>query len=127
MIVKLPEKHSANAMETINRSAVTVIPAKRFLDWLHRVDPTSVELSLEDLSQEATIYLLPEYDTDEEALGHLRNHCGEIFEEELDGWYGVPSAWPVDRSFDNFVRWFEYSFHSVLVDLGHQTLKHDEI
>ena len=68
------------------------------------VDPTSAELSLEDLRREPTIYLLPEYDTEEEARGYVREYCSEIFEEQLDGWYRVPSAWPVDRTFETFMR-----------------------
>src|SRR6516162_6612840 len=46
-------------MNTINRSAVVVIPAQPFLDWLHQADPTSAQLSLNDLRIEATLYLLP--------------------------------------------------------------------
>ncbi len=59
-------------MDAINRSVVIVMPAQPFLNWLHRVDPTSAELSLEDLRREPTIYLLPEYDTEEEVRGYLR-------------------------------------------------------
>jgi hypothetical protein len=44
-------------MEMINRSALVVRPGQPFLDWLHRVDRTSVELTLEDLRREPTIYL----------------------------------------------------------------------
>jgi hypothetical protein len=114
-------------MDTINRSAVIVMPAQPFLDWLHQADPTSAELALEDLRREPTIYLLPEYDTEEEALGHLKKVCGEIFEEQLDGWYRVPSVWPVDRGFDAFKLWFEYHFHSVLIDFCDGALIHDEL
>jgi hypothetical protein len=113
-------------MNTINRSAVIVMPAQPFLDWLHRADPTSAELKLEDLRQEPTSYLLPEYDTEEEERGYLREYCSEIFEEQLDGSYRVPTAWPVDRTFDTFIRWFECSFHSVLVDLCDEPLMRDE-
>jgi hypothetical protein len=113
-------------MDTINRSALVVVPAAPFLDWLRRVDPTSADLSLDDLRREATVYLVPEYDTVEEAQEHLRKCCGEIFEEELDGWYRVPSAWPVDRSFDTFVHWFEYAFHSVIFDVCAGPLNHDQ-
>jgi hypothetical protein len=113
-------------MDAINRSAVIVMPAQPFLNWLHRVDPTSAELSLEDLRREPTIYLLPEYDTEEEARGYRREYCSEIFEEQLDGWYRVPPVWPVDRTFDTFIRWFECSFHSVLVDLCDEPLMRDE-
>ena len=64
-------------MNTINRSAVVVIPAQPFLDWLHQADPTSAQLSLNDLRKEATLYLLPEYDTEEEARQHLQKRCGK--------------------------------------------------
>jgi len=116
-----------HAMEAINRSAVVVTPSQTFLDWLHRADPTSADVSLADLREEPTIYLLPEYDTEEEAREHLRVCCKLIFEEQLDGWYRVPSTWPVDRTFGVFSRWFDFSFHSVLLDLCHDPLKRDEI
>jgi hypothetical protein len=47
-------------MDMINRSALLVKPGQPFLDWLRRVDPTSAQLTLEDLRREPTIYLLPE-------------------------------------------------------------------
>ena len=104
-------------MFAIERSALIVMPGQPFLDWLHRVDETSAEISLEDLRRDSTIYLLPDYDTDEQAERHLRKHCREIFEEQLESWYRVPSAWPSDRSFRVFKQWFKYTFHSVLLDL----------
>jgi hypothetical protein len=58
-------------MDVINRSAVIVMPAEPFLKWLHSADSTSAELTLADLRREPTIYLLPPYDTEEEALSHL--------------------------------------------------------
>ena len=45
-------------MNTINRTAIVVRPGPSFLDWLHRADPTSNELSLEDLRREPKVYLL---------------------------------------------------------------------
>jgi len=106
-------------MNTINRPALVVIPAQPYLDWLHQADPTSTQLSLNDLRNEATIYLLPEYDTEEEARQHQQKRRGEVFEEEPDGWYRDPSAWPADRSFKNFKRWFEYQFPPFDSVLGH--------
>jgi hypothetical protein len=43
--------------------------------------------------------------------------CGHIFEEQLDGWYRVPSMWPKRHDLDTFDQWFEWSFHSMLADL----------
>jgi len=48
-------------MFTINRSAIVVMPAQPFLDWLQKVDPASIELIPKDLRREPATYLLPEY------------------------------------------------------------------
>ena len=85
-------------MDTLNRSAIVVRPKQPFLDWLHAADPTSGEISLANLIQEPTIYLIPECDTDEEVADVLRELCEEIFEEQLAGWYTDTSTWPRDRS-----------------------------
>ena len=114
-------------MNTINRSAVVVIPAQPFLDWLHEVDPTSAALTLNDLRDEPTIYLLAEYDTAEEARHPLQSRCKEIFEEQLEGWFRVPTAWPTDRTFKACKLWFEYHFHSVLIDLCKRPIISEEL
>ena len=111
-------------MNTINRSAVAVIPAQPFLDWLHEVDPTSAHLTLNDLRDEPTIYLLPEYDTAEEARKHLQSRWKQIFEEQLEEWFRVPTAWPTDRTFKAFKRWF---VHSVLIDLCEHPIIWEEL
>ena len=114
-------------MITINRTAIVVMPGQPFLDWLHRADLTSGELSLEDLRREPKIYLLPECENEEAAREYLREVCGEIFEEQLNGWYRVPSSWPSRRDLDAFARWFEWSFHSMVVDLCDDPLLKEEI
>lgn len=49
-------------MRVINRSVLVVLPKQPFLDWLHRADPTSENLTLEDLRREPSVYLLPARD-----------------------------------------------------------------
>src|SRR5215467_2994939 len=97
-------------MMTVNRTAIVVKPDQPFLDWQHRADPTSNELSLEDLQREPTVYLLPECENEEEARQYLGEVCGLIFEEQLDGWYRVRATWPNRRELNAFDRWFEWSF-----------------
>lgn len=104
-------------MVTINRTAIVVRPGVPFLNWLHRADPTSGQLSLEDLQREPSVYLLPECENEAEARQHLESVCVRIFEEQLDGWYRVPSMWPKRRDLETFERWFEWTFHSIVVDL----------
>jgi hypothetical protein len=113
-------------MDMINRSAIVVRPGQPFLEWLHRVDPTSAHLRLEDLRREPSIYLLPEWGSNEEAREHLREVSAAIFEEQLNGWYRVPSVWPGDRDLNAFLRWFECSFHSMVVDLCDEPMEHGE-
>ena len=114
-------------MITINRTAIVVRPGQPFLDWLHRTDPTSNELRLEDLRREPTVYLLPECENKDEAREYLEEVCGQIFEEQLGSWYRVPSSWPNRRDLDAFDHWFEWSFHSVVVDLSNNPLFQEEI
>ena len=61
-----------------------------------------------------------------EVREYLEELCGQIFEEQLDGWYLVPSSWPSRRDLDAFDRWFEWSFHSMVVDLCDDPLFQEE-
>ena len=45
-------------MREVNRSAIVLTPKQPFLDWRHSVDPTSSDLTLTDLGQGPTLYLL---------------------------------------------------------------------
>ena len=109
-------------MATLNRSAVVVKPKQPFLDWLHTADPTSRDLSLRDLTQEPTIYLLPECDTPAELDEALRERCEEIFIEQLAAWFNDEETWPQDLSFEAFRHCFDCQHHSMLVDLCHDPL-----
>jgi hypothetical protein len=111
-------------LPTLNRSAVIVTPKQPFLDWLHGVDPTSLDLALDDVS-EPTIYLLPDCEDDQDLIAHVRNYCDTIFEDQLDGCYREQSSWPVDRDFNTFCLWFEYRAHSLLLDLCAEPLRRD--
>ena len=110
-------------MRMINRSANVVIPKQPFLEWLHRVDPTSREITLPELANEPSIHLIPECETGEDVVSVLQDLFEEIFVEELDGWYRDPDIWPQNRSFDVFCAWFDYSHHSVLNDLSEGPLR----
>ncbi len=76
---------------------------------------------------EPTIHLLPECENKEEAVGCLSEVCGEIFEEQLNGWHRVPAAWPSERDVNAFLRWFDWTLHSMVVDLDDSPIEHEEI
>jgi hypothetical protein len=56
----------------------------------------------------------------------LGERITDIFGEQLNGWYRVPATWPKRRDRATFQRWFEFSFHSVIVDLCDDILEHEE-
>ena len=48
----------------------------------------------------------------------------EIFEEQLNSWYYVPSVWPEERELNAFLRWFDCSFHSLVVVVNDERAAH---
>jgi hypothetical protein len=77
---------------------------------------------LENLQREPTVYLLPDCDNEEEVRQCLEEICDLIFEEQLDGWCRVSSLWPSRHDLANFDHWFEWTFHSLVVDLCNDPL-----
>ncbi len=105
-------------MITVNRTAALIKPSQVFLDWLHEADPSSAELPLEALQSDASIYLIPDCDCDEEAYRYLEEASEVIFEEQLSSWLDEPETWPEDRGLKALSEWFEITLHSMLVDLS---------
>ncbi len=114
-------------MDMVNRSAIVVKLAQPFLDWLHQVDPTSGDLTLDNLAREPTIYLLPEWESNEEKLEHLRELSNSIFEEQLNGWYRDREVWPSQRDLNAFLGWFDCSFHSMIMDLCDEPIEYEDM
>ena len=113
-------------MRLWNRSALVVQPAQPFLDWLHTADPTSHEPTLPDLAREPKIYLIPECETSEDVADVLQELCEEIFINQLAGRYTDEANWPEDCSYDVFREWFNYTHHTMLVDLCKERLRAED-
>jgi len=119
-----PQQKKANSGgRQLNRSAIVVTPKQPFLDWHHSIDPTKWPLTLSDLAKEPIIYLLPECDSTEEFKDRLRGAYQAIFEVQLDLACPDESAWPAHRTLAMFRQWFEFGFHSLLLDLAEEPLE----
>jgi hypothetical protein len=90
----------------LNRSALILRYKQPFVDWINAVDPSpnSHTLTLADVNQEQTVYLIEVEDEKGLAKWLLRNHR-QLFEEELNGWYTDPKLWPRDRSLKVLKGW----------------------
>jgi hypothetical protein len=107
----------------LNRCALIVRPKKPFLDWAAQLDDSGI---LPDPSGEQTVYLIPEYESDEQAQSILKRIYKEVFERQLDGWHTDQSAWPARRGLKTFYEWFTVELHSVIEDLCAHPLIDDD-
>lgn len=111
-------------MGTINRSAALVRPKQPYVDWAARVDDEAPPTA-QELQSEISVYLLPEYDSEEEIEGLLRAYAETIFAQELEAWHRDREAWPSDMGYDALMEWFEVRVESVVTDLGSDPLEMD--
>lgn len=106
----------------LNRSVLILRPAEPFLAWARALDSSDLA---PDPSGEQTVYLIPEYATDQDAEQFLRVAHRELFERQLDEWHTDETAWPADRSWAAFKEWFDIELHSVVEDLVARELVDD--
>ncbi len=98
----------------LNRGAVIIRPGKGYIDWAANLDDSGI---IPDTEGEHTVYLIPEYDDDVEAMEILSQGYEGIFEMELSGWHLDESAWPKNRTFAMFREWFVIEVQSVVEDI----------
>ena len=111
----------------LNRAALILRYKQPFVDWINAVDPSpqSHILTLDDVNQEHTVYLL-EVEDEGELARWLGRHHHELFEDELSGWYTDPKLWPLDRSLKALQEWCSFELHTVVVDAGDSPIEDDD-
>ena len=110
------------------RAALILRYKQPFVDWINAADPspTSHTLSLAEVNQEHTVYLVEVEDVDE-LNRWLARHHQELFEQELKGWYTDPALWPRNRSLKVLKEWCSFELHTVVVNTGASLLEDDEL
>ena len=100
----------------INRCVLIVKPKQPFLDWIHSWD--EARYTLDDVREESTAYLVPEYEMDDEQMEILADFHQQIFAEELFSWCTDDALWPEIDDLKMFLEWFDVEFHSMVYDLA---------
>ena len=114
-------------MWIIDRSILIIEKKAPFLTWLKTLpDTEAVGMTLEELNEHPTCYLLPPYEEEKEALEALEEICEEVFCEEMEAWSTDESAWETDRSLKNFKSWFGFRFSAMPVDLVEGEIEKEE-
>jgi hypothetical protein len=101
---------------TINRFAILLEPTEAFLEWAKKCPDGDPELTLKELRDEGTVYLIPE--TDAMPENWLKRNYKIMFEHELKAWYTDEDYWPKPRSFKIFKMFFNIRFSSIILDMG---------
>ena len=101
------------AMNLVNRAAVILWPLPPLITWINQRD-RDFELTLEQLREEPTAYLLSDFAADnmEEELQRVYQ---VIWLEQLRGYY-KNARLPRRRSYEDFLEWFEPQLLSMVVD-----------
>lgn len=99
--------------ESINRNAIVVKARKPLLDWVNFIYPDDPITETE----EGTIYLIRERESNEEIEKWLKRNFDKIFQNELNDWHTDEEEWPQKRTFKLFQEWFDYEIHSMILDL----------
>ena len=112
----------------LNRAALILRYKQPFVDWINAANPSpaSHTLSLAEVNQEHTVYLVEIEGGEEGPAEWLARNHQEFFEEELSGWYTDPALWPRDRSLRMLQEWCSFELHTVVVDTGVSPLDDDE-
>ncbi len=108
----------------INRAALIVRPKQPYLDWAAGLGEDG---DVPELEAEQTVYLIPVFESDEEAEAILDAVHAEVFANELWGWHTDESAWPRNRDLETFKEWFEIEMHGIVEDLCDYELLDEDV
>ena len=108
-------------MYEVNRSVIVVRAREPFLEWLNSL-PEPANITLEELNEDSTAYLLPEYEDDSEKVKVLKKYFPMIFQEQLNDWWVDPKGWPTNRNLKMFKEWFDFEFHCMVFDLVEESV-----
>lgn len=111
----------AGDLAVVNRNSLVVVPKKDYMDWARNCPGGSPGMDLDGLMEGGTVYLMPEVKAGPQKW--LSRNYAAIFDQELEAWYRDKSAWPADRSFAAFQRFFEVRFCSMVFDMGEEPLE----
>lgn len=103
----------------VNRCAVRVTPSQPMIDWTR---PFLTPQEQHNPAVESSLYLIPTYDDEAQAMICLQGCYGAIFAAELSLWCRDQELWPRSRSFELFLSWFSLQLHHLVEDLGSEPL-----
>ncbi|WP_416885688.1 hypothetical protein [Marinospirillum sp.] len=108
-------------MKMLNRSAINIKLKQPFVDWINGLDDESDDLvTLAEVNQEATTYLVPELEDGEDLQVFLEERYVDLLENELLSWEEDPAYWPEELSREVFEAFIQVELSFMVFDLDDQ-------
>jgi hypothetical protein len=116
-------------MRVLNRTAVSIVGSKPYIDWTRRndADANRGTLTVARAKTYGSVFLLPEFELEEDVQEWVEENAGWLFEFQLSAWTEDESLWPESRDLRMFRQWFRIDVHSVVVDAGDDQIEVEEL
>lgn len=109
-------------MQIVNRNMFIVKPKQPYVDWINAQPDQETPVTLSYFHRDCHTFLFPEVLGNDEAYEYIQGFKLEIFAFELNSWIRDPNVWPKRRTSAIFDEWFDLEFHSMIMDLGKDSL-----
>jgi hypothetical protein len=116
-------------MRVVNPTAVSVIGAQPYVDWMRSRDAdfNKGTLTVARTKPFGTTYLLPEFEDESDVREWVEDNHLWLFEYQLSTWTADESAWPSVRDLKTFREWFRVDVHNTVVDVGDDDIEGEEL
>jgi hypothetical protein len=116
-------------MRVVNRTAVTVVGAKPYIDWTLSTDAdvNKGAITVARAKTYGSAYLLPEFELEEDVQDWIEENALWLFEFQLAAWTDDESTWPSPRDLKQFREWFRIDIHNLVVDVADDDIEGEEL
>jgi hypothetical protein len=116
-------------MRVINRTAVSITGAQPFINWMRDTDAdfNKGAITVSRAKAYGSVFLLPEFDLEEDVQEWVEENAVWIFELQLSNWTETESTWPPARDLKAFREWFRIDIHSLVVDVADDDIEGEEL
>jgi hypothetical protein len=113
-------------MKVINRNLFIIKPKQPFAAWINNHFDLDITVTLDEIHQDCTVYLIPDMYGEEDAREYIQNWKVLILEMALNSWYTDPTTWPQNRTPEMADLWLNLEYHSMVIDLEDAVIEWDE-
>ena len=116
-------------MRVVNRTAISVTGAQPYIDWTRQTDSDATRGTLTGARAKpyGSVFLLPEFELEEDVLEWVEENASWLFEFQLSAWTEDEASWPKARDLNMFREWFRVDIHNLVADMGDDEIEGEEL